>query len=64
MQRDSDRVAPVFEKGYPSFEAVNNINDKDSNQERYHNYILRKLKEERHINTALDSTKEKTSGNN
>jgi hypothetical protein len=42
MQRDSDhRVAPVFEKGYPSFEAVNNIN----NQERYHNYILRKLQE-------------------
>ena len=46
MQRDSDhRVAPVFEKGYPSFEAVNNINDKDSKQERYHNYILRKLQE-------------------
>ena len=46
MQRDSDhRVAPVFEKGYPSFEAVNNINDHDSKQERYHNYILRKLQE-------------------
>ena len=42
MQHDSDRVAPVFEKGYPSFEAVNN---KDSKQERYHNYILRKLQE-------------------
>jgi len=46
MQHDSDRVAPVFERGYPSFEAVNNINDKDSNQERYHNYILRRLREE------------------
>lgn len=27
-------------------------------QERYHNYILRKLKEERRINTASDSAKE------
>ena len=41
MQHDSDRVAPVFEKGYPSFEAVN----RNTGQERYHNYILRKLQE-------------------
>ena len=33
-------IEPVYEKGYPSFEAVNR-------QERYHNYILRKTREDR-----------------
>ena len=51
MQRDSDRVAPVFEKGYPSFEAVNNINNEDSKQERYHDFILRKTREDRENET-------------
>lgn len=38
QHRDSDKGSPVFEKGYPCWEAVN--------QERYHEYILRKLREE------------------
>ena len=44
MNQDSDNyTVPVFEKGYPSWEAVN--------QERYHEYIIRKTREERENET-------------
>lgn len=43
INNNNNVPSPVFEKGYPSYEAVN----KDQPiQERYHEYILRKTKEE------------------
>ena len=33
---------PVYEKGYPSFEAVN----REEPQERYHEYMKRRMREE------------------
>lgn len=39
---DEYAVAPVFEKGYPSYEAVNRD---ESVQERYHEWMARKLRE-------------------
>ena len=43
-------IAPVFEKGYPSYEAVNG----DQPQERYDDYILRKHREEREMPDLRD----------
>lgn len=39
LHKDSEVGSPVFEKGYPCWEAVN--------QERYHEYMLRRTAEEK-----------------
>jgi len=56
QHRDSDKGSPVFEKGYPCWEAVN--------QERYHNFILRKEKELREENEASKQSKQPDSVRN
>ena len=38
-------IAPVYEKGYPCYEAVN----RGEPQERYHDYVRRKEKEMREL---------------
>lgn len=43
-QVNKNPPSPVYEKGYPSYEAVNS---EQPVQERYHEFILRKLKEEK-----------------